>query len=735
LAPLRRALFAIAVAMLSTVCARWSCVEGINIGPCPMKDAPIYDSEEFGMVFAPEQGVFLDMTPALTIPGHPAAAAAAIRQDAQSGPRSARECQRSAVDGDSPRRQKARRPACPEAEYEPPEPLLSSRSSECWKENITASPQADRQGSIDELAADIIRSEHTVIEDPPVEQGDGKCSANVDHGASRSNAKADSENDPAVLNTERSNDDEVGGASEEKVSLKADVTRRVARQGAGRRFSAPPKPTELKELQERSGTPPLGNRAYRTPSLELTRAASLDFVTTDFNGQPRHELLQSARRECSSWRPRPVSFSGECRLGRDESEEQSALFDRITARRGAPPQAVPAGSLSWGPRAASSLVSRPGREEAEVDATLLNSHRLEAAVSKSLVATGRDFVRQSSPLQTSEALPVARIRSFSYSEVSHPTACGSVKFAMRSSAMPLNILGPKVRRLASDPAAVGNVQQAISERLDMLISCGDVITVRDTARTQRISAIGTTGGFYGHVMLVIGKPLGYQRRMPEAEALFSMWPNIDAMYIWEVRTLECTRAESGLHESRLLCHVQAKSGQIVLLGEVNLDNEVVEFDHSPDGFEVIEIWQYPPELRASPRWDLMDMVIEEMKEHEASWSWSTAVRAFLLAQSGERLRNSADRAALFEQIQKCWTAEPICTSVAIIFWQRYICKLVESGLFSANAIDLILQWIPLKADRVLPGELCDTLRACKWTHVRRVPPWMLQQGVVRESSY
>jgi len=240
-----------------------------------------------------------------------------------------------------------------------------------------------------------------------------------------------------------------------------------------------------------------------------------------------------------------------------------------------------------------------------------------------------------------------------------------------------------------------------------------------------VSAIGAMGGLYGHVMLATSMPRGYRRHTVEAERFLPLWPG-DALYIWEVRMLECTRSEAGLHEERLLMYVHAKTGCIVLLGEINSMNEVVEYEH-PENIEVLEVWQCPVDLRASPRIDLMESVVAEMKEHKGSWSWSTAVRAFLLTADVERLENNSDRTALFEQIQKCWTAEPICTSVVIIFWQRYICKLVQASVFarSTSALDLILKWMPLKADRVLPGDLCKTLRACQWNHIARVPSWLL----------
>jgi len=111
-----------------------------------------------------------------------------------------------------------------------------------------------------------------------------------------------------------------------------------------------------------------------------------------------------------------------------------------------------------------------------------------------------------------------------------------------------------------------------------------------------------------------------------------------------------------------------------------------------------------------------------MKAQQASWSWSTAVRAFLLP-PGVMTNNSTSSPSL-QEIQDCWKAEPICTSVVIAFWQRYMCKLAERGypFTDVSAMELILKWMPLKADRVLPGELLNTLRLCKWGHIERLHP-------------
>ena len=77
-------------------------------------------------------------------------------------------------------------------------------------------------------------------------------------------------------------------------------------------------------------------------------------------------------------------------------------------------------------------------------------------------------------------------------------------------------------------------------------------------------------------------------------------------------------------------------------------------------------------------------------------------------------------------MEACWNSNPICTSVIIVFWQRYICKLVKCGLMSADVVDLIMKFMPLKA-RFSPSHSfgCvlfhqhDTVQKTPWPHAFR----------------
>jgi len=189
------------------------------------------------------------------------------------------------------------------------------------------------------------------------------------------------------------------------------------------------------------------------------------------------------------------------------------------------------------------------------------------------------------------------------------------------------------------------------------------------------------------------------------------WPSKSTTHIWKVPTIESTRSAEGLHRCDMLVHVQP-DGTLVLLGElVTTDEHTLEFSQI-DG-EAVEVWQSPAELRSQLRMDCIDAVLADMVSCEASWSLTTAFRAVTRSAKLSRRRD------LLGKVQGYWESAPICTSVVTSFWQRYLCSYAHAT--GQRETDLILKWMPLKADRVLPGELIDTMRSCGWCNIKRVP--------------
>merc|ERR1711953_1473143 len=86
----------------------------------------------------------------------------------------------------------------------------------------------------------------------------------------------------------------------------------------------------------------------------------------------------------------------------------------------------------------------------------------------------------------------------------------------------------------------------------------------------------------------------------------------------------------------------------------------------------------------------------------------TAIRA--LFRSAYINKDSQEAIA---ETRACWANAPICTSVVVTFWQRYLChwsdKLKLENEINVDAMKLIRRWMPLKADRTLPGDLLAAL--------------------------
>jgi len=246
--------------------------------------------------------------------------------------------------------------------------------------------------------------------------------------------------------------------------------------------------------------------------------------------------------------------------------------------------------------------------------------------------------------------------------------------------------------------------------------------------------LGATGGYMGHILLATSVPRAVHRGTPEAHHLRALWPqDHDVQTMWRVRTMESTRSQEGIHESIYLMYVD-KAGFIITVGQEGRD-QYFRFEQSVK----VEIWQCPPSLRQGFRIDIMGKVLDQMMQHEGNWSWTTAVRAFFFS---AHVPHSARRASQMEDIQQAWTSDPICSSLVVVFWQRYLCEL--AAFFNAtasprsprphakevHAMDLIMQYMPLKSDRALPGDLAHTLPQCDWVLVTCLP----RHGPSRQTS-
>jgi hypothetical protein len=99
------------------------------------------------------------------------------------------------------------------------------------------------------------------------------------------------------------------------------------------------------------------------------------------------------------------------------------------------------------------------------------------------------------------------------------------------------------------------------------------------------------------------------------------------------------------------------------------------------------------------------------------WSELTAVKAALMPAS---LDKNFEGLRALERLRASWDTQPICTSIVVMFWQRYLCKLApylkyaDSPDAVKGALDLIHRWMPIQADRALPGDLLRVLNGTGW---------------------
>jgi hypothetical protein len=218
-----------------------------------------------------------------------------------------------------------------------------------------------------------------------------------------------------------------------------------------------------------------------------------------------------------------------------------------------------------------------------------------------------------------------------------------------------------------------------------------------------IARIGAVGGFMGHVLLVVSAPQIILKKSAVGRAF--QQHSRDSCTLVSVRVVECSRGIEGLSEVATVLSID-ETGRVLLRGETHGDTLSVNEDP-----EEVHIWHSPPQFRKSNFClDVMVEVLEDMRSIPQNWSWSTAVRAFFL--SGD-ISGRIDSRVTMKEILDSWEAQPICTSIVVVFWQRYLHKLASRQ--RTDPLHLILQVMPLRADRVLPGHLVAAMVAHGWS--------------------
>lgn len=254
--------------------------------------------------------------------------------------------------------------------------------------------------------------------------------------------------------------------------------------------------------------------------------------------------------------------------------------------------------------------------------------------------------------------------------------------------------------------------QLQGDPLELIMAPGDVLVLRSSGR---LSEIGNVGDLLDHVLVVLAPPICVHRFSIEAGQLRAAWPaDAGVLEMWRVRTIDCSQQVPGLHETESLLYVERGSGRLMLVGEITCESNLILNE-----VEAVELWQSPRKLRESLRFDLMQEVAADMREHKGlDWSSLTVARAVVKSANAVAKPTNEQTMA---KIMEYWTKAPICTSVVITFWQRYLVKLSGTCAFNVEPADLVMKWMPLKADRVRPGDLMNTLRSAGWVSMSQIP--------------
>ena len=220
----------------------------------------------------------------------------------------------------------------------------------------------------------------------------------------------------------------------------------------------------------------------------------------------------------------------------------------------------------------------------------------------------------------------------------------------------------------------------------------------------------------------MAKELGMDQSIIENQSI----PWKDVVEVWMVRVLESTASYHGVSWcTAALAAFPSKPG-LYMFGEL-YDNEVAEgsWDNwwstwPPQRFEILQAPAPARCLMTSPGMlDKFQSACIQTKDATRSpptsdWSMRTAVVSFFLSPCKSRLRRSPQPEAL----KKHWAVPPICTSVCIEAWQRF---LLASAATDEQGCKWILDVVPFRAGRTLPRDFLRVLDERGWRRLTDLP--------------
>mmetsp|Transcript_25217 Transcript_25217/g.46272 ORF Transcript_25217/g.46272 Transcript_25217/m.46272 type:complete len:501 (-) Transcript_25217:64-1566(-) len=254
------------------------------------------------------------------------------------------------------------------------------------------------------------------------------------------------------------------------------------------------------------------------------------------------------------------------------------------------------------------------------------------------------------------------------------------------------------------------------------------------ARPDKVSAgdillVGPDSWGIHHVVLSRGR----MRPDPEAgEWIKSEWaqdggkvlPNIEELDFFSCDCIESTRSSRGKEQiwypSRKFFARNKRAGQAFWVAETYMDEgDLLELAYEP---VQVKLLLHPLRPGHGGPTFVPEAFVEAMKlsaKDSKHWSIKTALKGFRSKKKSlieaESHSDRESRIELLQDLRRRWDERPICSSVAIIVWQRYFDLAAGHGPDAEDrAAQDIIRWMPLLPDKTLPAILIQELSKCGW---------------------
>jgi hypothetical protein len=197
------------------------------------------------------------------------------------------------------------------------------------------------------------------------------------------------------------------------------------------------------------------------------------------------------------------------------------------------------------------------------------------------------------------------------------------------------------------------------------------------------------------------------------------------MDIFTCTTVEVTREYEGTdfpwYKSQSFFACDPACGRLLQVADIAEGTNTISFNVSPVPAKLLlHPLRRGDASGSGPRFqaDVFASAIELCATKSQSWSKKTALKAIAAGQKGldpEDFVSPASRAKLMAELRCRWEQRPICSSVAILVWQRYFELMAGPGPEGDDlAVEQILRWMPVFNDTTAPSALVNVLSTCGW---------------------